>query len=498
MMLPDNKDRPTSFTQDVLSAVELPPELGLTKLPSGKVRDRYLTPDNDLILITTDRISAFDSVLGTIPGKGEVLTRISAFWFEHMKDIMDSHMIAVPDPSVMVCRNLTTIPVEVVVRGYITGVTDTSIWGSYAKGEREIYGIHFREGYQKNDRLDEPIITPTTKAEAGHDERLTEKEITDQAIVDPETWKKVRTGALFMFHRAQEIARKRGFILADAKMEFGVDEEGNLYVIDELFTPDSSRFWRADTYEKRIIQGLEPENYDKEYLRIALKKLQTEKQWKIGDQIPEDIRAETARRYLALAEAITGVPIAPPMESPKRRIPRNILRWLAEQTVHTETRRDQPFVVIMMGSEKDRAYADTIAETLDLFDIPYEFRQRSAHKDPLGVLEILEKYEEDPHAQAVIIAVAGKSNALGAIADAGTIFPVISAPPLSAEDWYDVFSSLRMPSGIGSATVWSAQGAALHAIKILALTNPVLAQKVRIFHEGNRKAGRDADAILGS
>ncbi len=232
---------------NVLKTVNIP---GLGKKHQGKVRDSYQL-NNKRIIITTDRQSAFDHVLGLIPFKGQVLTRLSEFWFKKTADIIQNHLLSVPDPNAMVVKNCKVIPIEMVVRGYITGVTDTSIWGSYEKGERIIYGVRFPEGLRKNQKLPEPVITPTTKAEAGHDERLTEKEILQRRIVSPSIWKQMEKAALALYERGQKISDREGMILADTKYEFGLDN-GQLVLIDEIHTPDSSRYWVKKTYKERL------------------------------------------------------------------------------------------------------------------------------------------------------------------------------------------------------------------------------------------------------
>ena len=212
----------------------------LGKKYQGKVRDYYLK-GNERILITTDRISAFDVILGHIPHKGQVLNQLSEFWFKKTKDIIQNHMIFSPDPNVMIAKNCELIPIEMVVRGYITGVTGTSIWGSYKKGDRVIYGIKFPQGLKKNQKLPKPVITPTTKAEKGHDERLTEKEILQRKIVSKKIWEEMKKTALQLFEKGARISEKGGLILVDTKYEFGL-LNGKLILIDEIHTPDSSRF----------------------------------------------------------------------------------------------------------------------------------------------------------------------------------------------------------------------------------------------------------------
>lgn len=285
---------------NVLKTIDLK---GFGKKYSGKVRDFYLT-DGKRILITTDRISAFDVILGYIPYKGAVLNLLSAFWFDKTRDIVTNHMISVPDPNVTIAKNATPIPIEMVVRGYITGVTNTSIWGSYEKGERIIYGIKFPQGLRKNQKLLTPVITPTTKAEKGHDERLTEKEILARKIVPAKLWKQMKKAALKLFEKGSKICEKNGIILVDTKYEFGL-LDGKLILIDEIHTPDSSRFWIKKTYQERFKKGLEPENFDKEFLRIWYAK-----QGYKGDGKPpkltKDIIAQVSKRYIDIYEKITG------------------------------------------------------------------------------------------------------------------------------------------------------------------------------------------------
>jgi phosphoribosylaminoimidazole-succinocarboxamide synthase len=277
---------------------------GFGKKYSGKVRDYYIV-GNKRILITTDRISAFDRVLDAIPHKGQVLNQISAFWFDKTKDIVQNHVLSVPHGNVTIAKSAKPIPIEMVVRGYMTGVTDTSIWGSYQKGDRVIYGIKFPEGLKKNQKLARPVITPTTKAEVGHDERLTSKEILKKKIVTPKVWREMEKTALALFERGTEICAKAGIILVDTKYEFGLDNKGKLMLIDEVHTPDCSRFWIKKTYAERFKKGLEPENFDKEFMRIWFKK-----KGYTGDgkppRMPRNFVDKISKRYIAIYEKITG------------------------------------------------------------------------------------------------------------------------------------------------------------------------------------------------
>lgn len=282
----------------------------LGKKHQGKVRDSFVI-GGKRIFITTDRQSAFDRVLGVIPFKGQVLTQLSAFWFTKTKDIISNHLISVPDPNTMLVRNAKLIPIEMVVRGYITGVTDTSIWGSYEKGERIIYGIRFPEGLRKNQKLASPVVTPTTKAEKGHDERLTEEEIIKRKIVSPLIWKQMKKAALAIFARGQKIADKTGMILVDTKYEMGL-LNGKLILIDEVHTPDSSRYWVKKTYSQRFKKGIEPESYDKEPLRIWFKEHGYSGEG-TPPKMPPEFIAKMSMLYMGIYEKITGKKFIPDM-----------------------------------------------------------------------------------------------------------------------------------------------------------------------------------------
>lgn len=309
-----------------LETINLPKSFGTKK--QGKVRDLYILK-HKRAFISTDRQSAFDKVLGLIPFKGQVLTALSAFWFEKTKDIIPNHLITVADPNVLLVRNCDVLPIEVVVRGYITGVTDTSIWGSYEKGDRIIYGIKFPDGLKKNQKLKKTVVTPTTKAISGkHDERLTEEDIIRQEIVPPKLWRKMKKTALSLFARGQKVCDKAGIILVDTKYEFGLDENGKLTLIDEVHTPDSSRYWVKKTYKKRFAEGLEPESYDKEPLRIWFKERGYTGEGKIP-KMPPEFLVKMSMLYMGIYEKITGKKFIPDLtKSPEKRIKKNLEAYL--------------------------------------------------------------------------------------------------------------------------------------------------------------------------
>lgn len=292
------------------------PELG--ERIEGKVRDIYLQAGRR-ILITTDRVSAFDQVLGAIPFKGQVLNELSAWWFGQAESIVANHVLAVPDPNVTIGAEAEALPVEVIVRGYITGVTSTSLWTLYEQGVDRPYGLDLPAGLSKNDALPEPVITPTTKATGGaHDERLTSAEVVEQGLVAPALWDQVQQAALGVFKLGQQVAATAGLILVDTKYEFGLID-GRLALIDEVHTPDSSRYWLADTYATG-----DPQNYDKEFLRLWF----VEQGYR-GDgpapQMPDEFVAQVAQRYIDTFERLTGDTFEPGEQPVAARIRKALL-----------------------------------------------------------------------------------------------------------------------------------------------------------------------------
>lgn len=300
---------------------------GLGEKYSGKVRDVYVV-GNKRILIATDRISAFDVILGFIPYKGHVLNLLTEFWFEKTRDIIQNHMLSVPDPNVMIGKNCKLIPIEMVVRGYISGVTGTSIWGSYEKGDRVIYGISFPDGLRKNQKLPTPVITPTTKEQSGHDQRITKEEIIKRNIVSKKIYEEMEQAALALFERGSKICDKAGIILVDTKYEFGL-YDGTLMLIDEIHTPDSSRFWIKETYKERFNKHQEPENYDKEFMRLWYKKRGYGGE---GKPFPmtESFITKVSHRYIDIYEKLTGKKFKKSRENVAQRIKKNLQHAITE------------------------------------------------------------------------------------------------------------------------------------------------------------------------
>jgi phosphoribosylaminoimidazole-succinocarboxamide synthase len=300
--------------------------LSLPDRSTGKVRDWYSLDRRRKLFVTTDRLSAFDRVLARVPYKGQVLNQLSAWWFDATRDLIDNAMLSVPDPNSVVMRAVKRFPVEVVVRGYITGVTTTALWYRYSLGEREIYGYPFPDRLKKNQALPEPILTPTTKGEEGtHDERLTCAEVVGRGLVDSAIWDQVAAAALAIFRRGQEVASRVGLILVDTKYELGLTPEGKVMLIDEVHTPDSSRFWKADTYRQRFEAGQEPENYDKELVRLAYAE-----QGYRGEGDPpalsDGLWIAASQRYISIYEMLTGKTFDPAPYPAEPRILKNLKR----------------------------------------------------------------------------------------------------------------------------------------------------------------------------
>jgi len=292
---------------------------------SGKVRDWYPLGHGKRLIVTTDRLSAFDRVLAAVPYKGQVLNQLSAWWFRNTADIIGNHLLSVPDPNASVVREVQPLPVEVIVRGYITGVTTTALWYRYSLGERSIYGYDFPDGLQKNRALPEAIITPTTKGgPTGHDERLTCAEVVEQGYLDSAAWSTVSKAALALFARGQERAAEAGLILVDTKYEFGRAPDGTILLIDEVHTPDSSRYWKADSYEERLAAGLEPASFDKEFVRMAYSKLGYRGDGPVP-KVPDSLWAETSTLYRRAYELLTGTVFHPGGYPVSPRLERNLL-----------------------------------------------------------------------------------------------------------------------------------------------------------------------------
>ncbi|PIB90882.1 phosphoribosylaminoimidazolesuccinocarboxamide synthase [Caulobacter sp. FWC2] len=318
----------TFSAPNALDVVDLP---GLPNHYRGKVRDNYDLPDGRRVIVASDRLSAFDRNLCAVPYKGQVLTETARYWFDATADICPNHVVAYPDPNVLIGRRLEMLPVELVVRGYLAGTTSTSILTLYNKGERQMYGVTLPDGLRANQRLPEPILTPTSKAADGdHDAPLSPAQILEQGLLTADQWDKLSAYALALFARGQALAAERGLILADTKYEFGLDADGAIVLADEIHTPDSSRFWKAATYDARFEAGERPDSFDKDFVRAWV----AQRCDPYNDPIPEipaDLIRQTSDVYIEAFETITGHTFQRPDadEPVLARVKRNLDAYLA-------------------------------------------------------------------------------------------------------------------------------------------------------------------------
>jgi len=301
--------------------------LDLPNKRKGKVRDTYDKGDR-IVVVTTDRQSAFDRHLASIPFKGQVLNQTSAWWFSASRHIVPNALVAVPDPNVSVMRKCKVFPVEVVCRGFLTGSTDTSLWTHYKAGSREYCGNHFPNGMVKNQRLAQNVLTPTTKSE-DHDVPISPQDIVKQGLMTQSEWDEVASYALKLFEFGQKEALARGLLLVDTKYEFGRGSDGKIYVIDEVHTPDSSRYWLAESYEARLAAGKEPQNIDKEFLRLWFRSVCDPYKDAVLPEAPAELVAELSKRYVHLYERITGKDFqTPQLEMPLQdRMTKNVAEY---------------------------------------------------------------------------------------------------------------------------------------------------------------------------
>ena len=297
--------------------------LGLPGMRRGKVRDSYDLGDL-LLLVTTDRQSAFDRVLASVPFKGQVLNQVSAWWFENTSDIVPNHVVSIPDPNATLAMKCDIFPVEFVVRGYLTGSTSTSAWTLYEAGQRNICGNILPDGMRKNQGFPEPIITPTTKSDE-HDESITPDEIISRGLMSEADWDSASGIAMDLFRRGMEVAADHGLILVDTKYEMGLDDSGEIILADEIHTPDSSRYWLKGSYEDRFSNGVNPENIDKEFLRLWFRDNCDPYNDEILPPAPDELIVELSSRYITLYEMITGESFEPAWsEDPVERLRKSL------------------------------------------------------------------------------------------------------------------------------------------------------------------------------
>lgn len=423
------------------------PELGSPY--RGKVREVYDRNDT-LAIIASDRISVFDRVLSEpIRDKGHVLTKLSLFWFDRTKDIISNHLVSNPDANVMIVKKCKPILLEVIVRAYLAG----SLWRDYQSGKRTKCGVNLPEGLQQNDPLPDLIVTPTTKSMHGHDEDITKENAIEQGLVTRELWNEIEFTALSLFKRGQEILKQKGLILVDTKYEFGLDANNRLVLIDEIHTPDSSRFWFTKDYNLKEIKFP-----DKEFAREWMRSHGFTGNGP-APSLPKEIQEKIRKGYQDVYQTITGESLEESYEPINTRL---LLNLKKAQIIHGL------FALLLAGSEKDMTHVEKITEVLKEHGIPFKTIIASAHKHPSQVLEIIEQYNQSLE-PIVCITIAGRSNALSGVVAANIKWPVIACPPFKDYSDYltNIHSSLQMPSKVPVLTVVDPGNAGLAAVRIL-------------------------------
>jgi fusion protein PurCD len=447
----------------------------LTKIHAGKVRESFRLSNTERMIVVTDRLSAFDNVLKTpIQYKGAVLNGISNFWFNKTSDIIGNHFIRQIDPNITIVKELVPIRIEMVVRGYLTG----SMWRYYQEGKRKFSGVTVGDGLHKNQKFVEPIITPTTKEDV--DREITPEEIISSGLCTKRVYKQITDATLALYKFGSKYLLERGIILVDTKYEFGL-LEGKVILMDEIHTPDSSRFWRKENYEKNPGAAAQ---IDKEFVR----------QWLINNKIngvyhislPEEVAIETSRRYLEIYKLVTGSKlVVEPDENVTQRMYQNLLR----QNILKDG-----YVAIIMGSPQDMPHAKKINEYLTRFGIMTEYRVVSAHKNGEEIVNLAQEYNNSIEPGAVI-AIAGRSNGLGGALASNLNIPVINCPPFkdNVEMLMNINSSLMMPSLTPAVTAVQPDNAAYAAVRSLNIPrlrnmfSELIAEQKEVLREEDKK-----------
>jgi len=450
----------------------------LEKIHSGKVRESFRVDDNTRMIVATDRLSSFDKVLRTpIPGKGAVLNGISSFWFAKTEDIIGNHFIEQIDPNISLVHEAIPIRIEMVVRGYLTG----SMWRYYQKGKREFSGVKVTDDLKQNQAFDKPILTPTTKEES--DREINPQKIVAQGWTTKKIYEQMERVSLALYERGRQFLASKNLILVDTKYEFGLINN-KLVLIDEIHTPDSSRFWQANDYEKN------PENckqMDKEFVRHYLLNHKINDDY--PDTLPEYVVKETINRYQTLYEIITGQKPISTDEDIQNRIYHNLVKH--------ELIKDS-YVAIIMGSIADIEHCKKMKSLIENYNLMVDMRVVSAHKNGEELISVIEDYNHSVEPGAVI-AVAGLSNGLGGALAANLTIPVFNCPPFKdlIDMQMNINSSLMMPSNTPAATVVKPESAALIAMRSLNLQRlrslfkrEISEMKIKLREDDNKARGR--------
>lgn len=420
----------------------------------GKVRDYWDLGFNYMVFSHSDRQSAFDRHLCNIPGKGTLLNKINNWWMNQTRHIIDNHYVW-SNEHVLVAKKCRKIPLEIVVRGYITGNTSTSLWTHYSNGSREYCGLKFPEGLVRDQKLAEPVITPTTKGEI--DEPISGEEILRRNIILPGEWEYIQRKALELYRYGQMVANNSDLILVDTKYEFGYDSQGKIILIDELHTCDSSRYWRLSTYQERFERGESPQKLDKDAVRDYVKSLCDPYKVETIPEIPlEKIRSVYAT-YNELYLRLQGQYDVNNVNNDLPRDYNDVIREKDLSLVRQYFRDYVPTVVILAGSERDDKHVNNIKSSLEKLNVYAVNYVASAHKHTRRVLRILDYYNSQRNIGRKIIWVtcAGRSNALSGVIAANTEYPVFACPPFAdkTDMIVNINSTLQMPSQVPVMTV---------------------------------------------
>ena len=422
-------------------------------LHKGKVRDVYELGFNRLALFQSNRLSVFDRHACEVPQKGRVLTELSKWWFERTGSIMPNHFLG-SEGNYMFSKQCQPIKLEMVIRAYMTGTTETSILTAYNRGDREYCGHSLREGYKVNEPLDEPIVTPTTKGDK--DIPISGLEAIKTGLCTKDEWEFLEHKSLELFKHGQDVASSRGMILADTKLEFGrCLDTGKILLMDELFTCDSSRFWESSSYEDQLRLGKGPKNFDKDVIRSYVRGTGCDPYKDVMPVIPDDLISKTQDVYLDFYKRLTGNKLD--KQNDTDIIYEADLGELFEKNKYEVLKK---MVLIYSGSEADEWHIKKIQEKMAEHGIWTDVHYLSAHKKPRQLLSKLDEYHvlaDEKDLKIMNVAVAGMSSALGAVIAANNRFATISCPPYKdlTDMTTNVQSTLQNPSKVPVAVILS-------------------------------------------
>lgn len=436
----------------------------------GKVRNVYYPKELSSVIILehTDKLSAYDSHICNVNGKGNLLNLTNVFWMNNTKHIVPNHYIS-HNGSYILAKRTTPIKIEFIVRGYITGSSKTSLWTLYQENKHDVYGITLPKGLQKHQKLNEPVITPTTKGDI--DIPISEEYILNTNLLTKDQWKYISSKAKALYQYGYDYCLTKGLILVDTKYEFGIDSNGHIMLIDECHTCDSSRYWMVDTYQSNLDNGKDPQSIDKDQIRRYINKEYPDfKNLPLLDRpaviIPEEVKTQLFSSYAFLLNTLTSKLVGEPIKFVESSDSTNYSSILQEYY-----NNEAPKIIIMSGSISDAPKVNKVADYCTENGIVSKIYYHSAHKEPKVVLQLIEKLNGQiaTGRKMVIIAVVGMSNALGGVLGANMLCPVINCPMFAdrVDMMVNIHSNIQMPSRVPVATILSDRNAVLFAKKIL-------------------------------